>query len=452
MRLRNVAIKNLRLFRDITIPFGYTEGPKKGQPRQWTVFIGRNGTGKTSILQAIALTAAGNAGAIKLSDKVREQLPDVRLQQGEAKIEADFLFGQIGREHGERPFAEGDRPEGLCVEVIVPRGKHDPLSVTSWYSDYPKPKATDRRVDNDPLVNARENNLNHWFVAGYGMHRYATEPKPGTPPPAWPSIDRLRPLFEPQPLIGPNFMDVFQDESLKSDLVRLLQEIVQDNAHLVPGIVNVERRGQGGPKTSQDLMSRNRFVEMVGQTKQKFPATWLAHGHQSTLVWLSDLIGHILLEAGQNVDPSEMEGIVLIDEIDLYLHPTWQVHFIKALRDTFPNLQFIATTHSPILLTGLQREEVIILERDEVSGDIRGRHPVRDPRLMTGTELYEEFFEIRQLYPTDLAKKLNEYRMLAMNPFRQVGKEDRIAELRRELEGEGIPVAPPLDREIEAAE
>ncbi len=451
MLLRNITIRNLRLLRDLTISFEHKDGPKRGQPRQWTVFIGRNGTGKTSILQAIALAAAGNAGAIKLSDKVREQLPDVRSQGG-ATIEANFSFGAIGQKYGERPHAGGQRPDRLTVEVSVPRGKHDPLSATSWYSGGSKPTALPRSVDNDPLVKARENNMNHWFVIGYGMHRVAIESKPGSQPPAWPSIDRLRPLFDIAPLVGPNFMDVFQEESLKKDLVRLLQQIVQKNEHLLPGIVNVERRGQGGVKSGQELMEGNRFVELVGKKEQKFPATWLAHGHQSTLVWLSDLIGHILLEAGQNVEPSIMEGIVLIDEIDLYLHPTWQVQFIEALRTTFPKMQFIATTHSPILLTGLHREEVIILERDEDTGDVHWRHPDRDPRLLTGSELYEEFFEIRKLYPTDLAEKLNEYRMLAMNPFRPAGKENRIAELRQELESEGIPVRPPVEREVEAAE
>lgn len=447
MLLRNIEIKNLRLLRNLRISFENADG----RPRQWTVFIGRNGTGKTSILQAIALAAAGNAGAINLSGRIREQLPDVRVDEG-ATIDAEFAFGEIGRKHGERPLADGRKPDGLCVEVKVPRGKHDPLSAMSWYSTDQKPARMERHVDNDPLVNAREHSMSHWFTIGYGMHRYATEQKPGMAPPAWPSIDRLRPLFEPQSLIGPNFVDVFPDESLKNAFVRLLQQIVQENEHLLPGVVNVERRGQGGVKTSQDLMGRNRIVETVGQTEQKFPATWLAHGHQSTLVWLSDLIGHVLLEAGQRVDPAIMEGIVLIDEIDLYLHPSWQVHFIKALGETFPKLQFIATTHSPILLTGLRREEVVVLERNADSGDVQWRHPDRDPRLLTGTELYEEFFEIRKLYPTDLAQTLNEYRMLAMNPFRPAGKEARIDELRRSLENEGIPVHPPVEREIEAAE
>jgi AAA domain, putative AbiEii toxin, Type IV TA system len=94
-----------------------------------------------------------------------------------------------------------------------------------------------------------------------------------------------------------------------------------------------------------------------------------------------------------------MEGLVLIDEIDLYLHPTWQVGFIRALRDTFPKLQFIATTHSPILLTGLHREEVLVLARDPESGDIVTEQPTHDPRLLTGSERQLAHAELRGRLP-----------------------------------------------------
>lgn len=434
MLLRKLATKNLRLLRDVEIPFEH-----EGQPRQWTVFIGRNGTGKTTLLQAIALAAAGNAGAQTLADDVREQLPDVR-SGGEVSIKAEFQFSGKGLKFGSRPFKPGEEPPtGLHVEIFVPRGR-DPLQSVSWYTSQTRPERMAGTEEDDPLVQARARDCNHWFVAGYGMNRYVREPQPGQRP-RWPSIDRLRPLFEPVSLIGPNFADILAT-SMIGEFARLLQQIIKGKAEapILPGIVGVELRGQGGVRSAQDLMVRDRFVEMVGTTKQKFPATMFAHGHQSTLAWVSDLIGWVLLEAGTAVAPEDMEGIVLIDEIDLYLHPTWQVTFIRALRATFPKLQFIATTHSPILLTGLRREEVVILERDAESGDIKWRHPWRDPRLLTGSELYEEFFEIRDLYPTDLARKLDAYRMLAMNPNRTEEAEQEIDRLEEALRKEGIQV------------
>jgi hypothetical protein len=56
--------------------------------------------------------------------------------------------------------------------------------------------------------------------------------------------------------------------------------------------------------------------------------------------------------------------------------------------------------------------------RHPTTGNVQWRHPDRDPRLLTGSELYEESFEIHDLYPTDLARMVDEYRTLAMNPLR----------------------------------
>jgi predicted ATP-binding protein involved in virulence len=62
----------------------------------------------------------------------------------------------------------------------------------------------------------------------------------------------------------------------------------------------------------------------------------------------------------------ETEGVVLIDELDLHLHPEWQRKIIKALRDTFPKVQFIATTHSPFLIQETGKGQLIILKNSKV--------------------------------------------------------------------------------------
>ena len=63
----------------------------------------------------------------------------------------------------------------------------------------------------------------------------------------------------------------------------------------------------------------------------------------------------------------EGEGIVLIDEIDLHLHPQWQRKLLPALTHTFPNIQFIVTTHSPQVLSHLPKESVFLLEDNKIS-------------------------------------------------------------------------------------
>ena len=64
---------------------------------------------------------------------------------------------------------------------------------------------------------------------------------------------------------------------------------------------------------------------------------------------------------------SQIEGIVLIDELDMHLHPSWQWNVITALEETFPRVQFIIATHSPIIISSCKHERLIhISEEQEV--------------------------------------------------------------------------------------
>jgi len=64
----------------------------------------------------------------------------------------------------------------------------------------------------------------------------------------------------------------------------------------------------------------------------------------------------------------QTRGVVLIDELDLHLHPKWQEHVVKDLKTAFPKIQFIVTTHSPVIVQSLETEELINLNDDTISG------------------------------------------------------------------------------------
>ena len=59
---------------------------------------------------------------------------------------------------------------------------------------------------------------------------------------------------------------------------------------------------------------------------------------------------------------TETEGIVLIDEVDLHLHPTWQKRILKDLLDIFPRVQFIVSTHAPEVINSVRSDSVVILK------------------------------------------------------------------------------------------
>lgn len=135
-----------------------------------------------------------------------------------------------------------------------------------------------------------------------------------------------------------------------------------------------------------------------------------------------------------NSQTTDMEGLVLLDEIDLYLHPAWQATFVTALRRVFPKMQFVATTHSPVILAGLAPHEIVRLEADPVSGDVvkagwepstgelvvaNGHNwPQPDPRPMTGSEIYHTWFGVDRLTPNPHGESLRRYLVLAEDPFR----------------------------------
>lgn len=446
MLLRDLKLRHLKRIETLHLDFKKADG----SPREWTVIIGRNGTAKTTILQAIALAAAGAFHANSLVENIRESLPDKRVSGAIAEIDADFTFGPVGQRYkpahptlgaGLRPLLHGPDYRLWLRSRLKIRANAFVEGGSKYVDDTDAGPEGNGDAATDPLMVAREKNLSTWFVAGYGVDRQLPQVAQAPMPPPRPSIDRIRPLFGRWDLLGPNFEGVL-DDGLSQKYASLLKKVLFRTESLVPGIVDLELRGRRSARMS-DLMISHRFVQRVGGDDLKLPATWLSHGFQSVIAWVSDLVGQITLEAGLVLDPQEMEGLVLIDEFDLYLHPSWQVVLVQALRETFPRMQFVVTTHSPILLTAFRREEVVVLDFDEHGNVVRSDTP-KDPRLMTATELYEWFFGIDRLYPSELGEELDTYNHIAANPFRSDEEHTLALTLGPKLEREGITPGVPL--------
>jgi hypothetical protein len=97
-------------------------------------------------------------------------------------------------------------------------------------------------------------------------------------------------------------------------------------------------------------------------------ATELPDGFRATVTWLADLCATWFDKApdeAKNGDPSKIRGIVLIDEIDLYLHARLQRTIVPRLRKALPNVQWIVTTHSPLVVSSFDRREIVLLELGE---------------------------------------------------------------------------------------
>ncbi len=84
----------------------------------------------------------------------------------------------------------------------------------------------------------------------------------------------------------------------------------------------------------------------------------LAEGYRSVLIWLSDLLSRLTENQPYIKDLKDFYGIVLVDEIDMFLHPKWEYTIVSKLREKLPNIQWFFTTHSPMLILGATDEAV----------------------------------------------------------------------------------------------
>lgn len=444
MYLRHLNVRHLKLLRDVTLDFTLPDGTL----RNWTVIIGKNGTGKSSLLQAIALAAAGRLQVNVLAKGAIGHLRDRRGNEA-LEVEADFEFSADSRAEALHPMVRGPLPEtaGLRSSVRLGDGEKS-IRAASHYTG-----SLTLQGDDDPLDVARSQNLRRWFVAGYGVARFLTDGVRATLD--QPAIERMRPLFDPTlALTGIRFSGYFGDED-KDQKARLFHRVLKQALFnveaMLPGIDDLELRGHGGVTAAGDLLEGNRFSQHFATGSLKFPGAALAHGYQSTIAWVADLVGHILLESQTEIEPKDMEGLVLIDEIDLYLHPAWQRALIPALRATFPAMQFIVTTHSPVVLSGVAPHEVVRLAAWGDAGDVLEivHHPetgalvpaatlgdkgVRpDARMMTGSEIFREYFGLEGSTPNPMGDELRRYAMLASDPYRTEAEHKELLELSKKL-------------------
>ncbi len=454
MYINEISIHNVKLFREVNLSF-----LEEGQPRKWTVLIGENGLGKTTILQAIAMAASGRDRSNQLANIV--SLPRRRIKSAHAEILAVFSFGDLGHNHRSYPrlasrplvppklnttiaIAPGNaiamgsssytKEENDGGEKFRTAGKFDPKKVRDWF-----------RLD--PISQARAKNLPGWFVVGYGVDRRLPSPN-NAPKLDDPAFQRMASLFDKGPIMATGFADLFESESrLKvREFTKSVKKALLDNSKVLPRVNDLELRGRSGVSAKR-LIEGDRFSFVIGKSTVRIPATWLSQGYQATIAWIADLIGQMFWDAKKPVDVAEMEGLVLIDEIDIHLHPTWQVNLIQALKTTFPRIQFVVTTHSPMVLPGLKKEEILRVRQTE-QGSVVVEPVEESPAVMTGSELYDAFFGINGLFAKEIGEQLRKYSYLSSDPFRSDEEDREMRRIQQALkQADVLPEWEPVGRE-----
>lgn len=320
MYIAKISLRHVRCFEEIDIDLTNETGVCK-----WLVLLGENGVGKTTILRSIAM---GLCDATSAAGLVREIYGEwVRVEageRGESTIEITF----DKKDKAGKPF-------NIITEI-----KRTPSGYTSVnQKTYP---------DTFPWEDI--------FVCGYGSARRGLGTKDFN---EYGAIDAVYSLF--------NYDVSLQNPELI--IRRLTQRGI--NRRKIYGWINKILLLPNG-----STVLRYKGLYLRGPWGKFQPLGALGDGYQGTLGWISDLLGWALLYDPEMVK-SEISGIVILDEIEQHLHPRWQRQILPLLKDQFPKIQFICTSHSSLTVAGtanFSEEEYklvsLIYRRGRVEGEI----------------------------------------------------------------------------------
>ena len=173
-------------------------------------------------------------------------------------------------------------------------------------------------------------------------------------------------------------------------------------------------------------------------TQQPLYAGRLSSGTQGTLLWVWALAIKMAVHYSWAEGWEKKPAILLIDEIENHLHPTWQRRVIPALLDHFPGLQIFATTHSPFVVAGLKAGQVHLLNRDE-NGVVTATPNKEDIVGWTADEILRNLMGVEDPTDDDTAAAARELRALRQelprsDPDEEEARQERMLELRQRVD------------------
>lgn len=378
MYVRRIRLTNIRLFKSLDLEI--TRG-SSSKARMRTVFIGKNGTGKSTLLRCLAI-------ALTVSETGRHTL----LQQlGSSLVGSASDVGVI--ELDVVPYDGKRSVDGWRVCLKFHRSGDVVSSAT--YADYAGvfdyQHQIHRRID--AIHGKLANTLG---VFGYGPGRFANGPVS----PVADSTSFCRTLFR------------FDERLVDPELaLRRLRDFLGTSIYdsTMAGI----KRAIGLRPADQITVEKGGGV-VVHTKSGRFPLSALADGHRVPFGFALDLY-HSALQANAVTKTGGIRGVLLLDEIEQHLHPELQAGVLRRFGRLWPELQIFATTHSPLVALGAKPDEVVSLKRRGTT--VSAIWPVPNFSAFTADDMLEE----HQLFDTAAmttasAQELTKYQQLAAIP------------------------------------
>lgn len=326
MHVQKIQIRNIRGFREVNLDLTRPNGTLAG----WTVLAGRNGSGKSTLLRAVAFSAAGSTVASALTGG---------------------FVGWIRR---------GEDEASVAAELAL-----SPKEARSFGSRSVKPKLVWKTTNDEPsgrLLMSDGMNLGPWslkqggkgyFLAGYGPYRRLTGH----------ATDAQRLMVGPDQVA--RLVNLFREDSSLVECVQWLREIYLRRLEDKPGAAELEQAVLS--LLNDGLLPGGLHVEgidsealWVSQCGVRLPLDELSDGYRTVAALVMDIVRHLhrcfdelSIQSSEDSEGAYQRvlhhGVVLIDEVELHLHVSWQKRIGFWLKRHFPNIQFIVTTHSPFI-------------------------------------------------------------------------------------------------------
>lgn len=188
----------------------------------------------------------------------------------------------------------------------------------------------------------------------------------------------------------------------------------------------------------------NRRVWVKFTSGPSIPFSELSDGYLTSAGWFIDLLArwtNMQESKGLVFDEnfmSHMTGLVLIDELDLHLHPKWQIEIIGKTRKLLPKMSFVVTTHNPLTLVGAEANEIWHLETD--GNELSAKQGIEPPLLLTGGQLYRRYFGIHDVYPSEIGRSMQRLSFLSGLPTLTIEENAELIHHRKVVISAGIPV------------
>ncbi len=339
MYVKRLNLYEFRCFRAAELEMQYPgrQAEPISEVANVNLVLGDNGGGKSSVLRALAIAVL--APALLESGFVATRLvrrtDDMTLRKALLKIEAIATAG-------EKPKSNPRRKKLQLLarlDARSSRGNLDRLHLEAT----PDSPITDLIYDDYSPA---------YFVAGYGATRRVETGEFSES-----SARRSRGLRY-QRVAG-----LFEDHVALRPLQSWLPRLASDTAKYQAAVAQLRKVLPPQLEFTGKQDEENQYLFRLNGTTSPFSS--LSDGYKAFIGWVSDLIAHLTDVAPPDRPLDQIPGIILVDEIDLHLHPEWQRTVVPTLAGAFPMMQFVFTSHSPLIATTVRKENVFLTDTDE---------------------------------------------------------------------------------------